>query len=384
MSTMDQLKPENIERKVSFYHVYLKRSGILQKEIDELNDIAKQLTNEPEKVVQIEEWDANGNKELQFEIIPDPEIKIVNQEKDQKNTETLNDPNENKEQLKEEIVIINETNQEKDIGVKKEPVENPEEKPKEIPNENKEQLKEEMNEKVEKEEETKNETIVQNPEENKEKKEIQKVEEEEIEGDYDRKLPLHSTVANPLLFLWLLTGEKRESLPTNELLRDKFTKREKIDINQLDDLGNTPLHLAVQKKQEQTVQILILTGCDMNIQNKDKDTPLLIAVRNNYTLITNILCNAGADINICDKDGHLPIQLAVKHLSETDLGETCQPLISKGADVSYLYQRAIVRKIDPTQYDEFGFLNEDKIKMKDYVLGMKNDKVKKEYEKYEK
>lgn len=257
----------------------------------------------------------------------------------------------------------------------------------------KEAKEDEKKEPVNKEEERIHIYVEHPPEDHRTKEEIkieekieekQEEKEEEIEGDYDRSLPLHTSITQPLLLLRLVTGEKKDSLPTEELLREKFKKREKIDLNQLDKEGNTALHIAVQKKEQTSVQILILSGCELNIQNNDKDTPLLIAVRNNFTLICNILCNAGANIDICDKDGQLPIQLGVKHISETDIGDICQPLISKGADVSYLYKRAIVRKIDPNQFDEFGFLKEDEQKMKDYVASLKIEGVKKQFEKYEK
>jgi hypothetical protein len=203
-----------------------------------------------------------------------------------------------------------------------------------------------------------------------------------ITEPYDKDFPLHTLVTHPILLLYIITGEKKDILPTKELILDKFTKRSNIDLDKVDKDGNTALHIAVLEKQEQSIQILINSLCNVNIQNLSKDTPLLIAVKKNYTWTTNILCNANVDITICDKDGKSPMEIAVTHMSETDDGECCLPLVSKGADLSLMYKKPIIRKMDDSKYNEFGFLKSDDEEMHQHVKSLKNPSIEKEYEKY--
>ncbi|MFB3166487.1 ankyrin repeat domain-containing protein [Neobacillus sp. 179-C4.2 HS] len=72
-----------------------------------------------------------------------------------------------------------------------------------------------------------------------------------------------------------------------------------IDINHINDLGWTALLEAIilnngDEKQQQTVQMLIDHGADVNIPDHNKVTPLQHARKKGFKEIENILLKAGA------------------------------------------------------------------------------------------
>ncbi|WHY03591.1 ankyrin repeat domain-containing protein [Neobacillus sp. DY30] len=72
-----------------------------------------------------------------------------------------------------------------------------------------------------------------------------------------------------------------------------------IDINHINDLGWTALLEAIilnngDEKQQQTVQLLIDHGADVNIPDRNNITPLQHARKKGFNEIENILVKAGA------------------------------------------------------------------------------------------
>ncbi|HWI49690.1 MAG TPA: ankyrin repeat domain-containing protein [Rummeliibacillus sp.] len=72
-----------------------------------------------------------------------------------------------------------------------------------------------------------------------------------------------------------------------------------IDVNHVNNLGWTALLEAIilndgGAKQQQTVQLLIEHGADVNIPDNNNVTPLQHAREKNFKEIENILCKAGA------------------------------------------------------------------------------------------
>ena len=77
------------------------------------------------------------------------------------------------------------------------------------------------------------------------------------------------------------------------------------DINNSDSFGNTLLHYAVEKENEDLIELFIAVGCDINQTFRhDKDTPLHYACfQKNEKLISTLIKN-GADrdvINLYNK-----------------------------------------------------------------------------------
>ena len=83
-------------------------------------------------------------------------------------------------------------------------------------------------------------------------------------------------------------------------------------INIPNYLGETPLHIAVQKNNLEAVLILINSdkNLDINSQNKKGETPLHLAFKKTEKKIIEILINKGAEINIKNNLGQTPVHNA--------------------------------------------------------------------------
>ncbi|XP_015208897.2 transient receptor potential cation channel subfamily A member 1b [Lepisosteus oculatus] len=82
-------------------------------------------------------------------------------------------------------------------------------------------------------------------------------------------------------------------------------------LNAVDDLGNTPLHWAVEKKQMESCNALLQLGADPNILNNSLLSPLHLAVNlwhNN--LVDLLLCHSSTNSNLEGDLGNTPSMLA--------------------------------------------------------------------------
>jgi len=84
------------------------------------------------------------------------------------------------------------------------------------------------------------------------------------------------------------------------------------NVNERDDLGNTPLHLAAAGGHVNVCMALLKeSSIDVNAQNDVGKTPLHEAVwRNNETVVKFLVETAKAKYDIPDKDGHVARDLA--------------------------------------------------------------------------
>jgi ankyrin repeat protein len=79
-----------------------------------------------------------------------------------------------------------------------------------------------------------------------------------------------------------------------------------VNIDEQDNEGNTPLLVAVEKNDLETVQLLVNNGADINLKNKEGSTPLSIAVmkgNKDYYDMIKLLLAFEADPNIKDSKG---------------------------------------------------------------------------------
>ena len=74
--------------------------------------------------------------------------------------------------------------------------------------------------------------------------------------------------------------------------------------------GETPLHLALQKEEVVVVLMLIERGADLTAQNKYGETPLHLALRKGLD-VARILIERGADLTTQSNDGWTPLHLAL-------------------------------------------------------------------------
>ena len=93
----------------------------------------------------------------------------------------------------------------------------------------------------------------------------------------------------------------------------------------------TALHLAARQVRDQSIMLLkclLNHGADINARNQLGHTPLCIAIFNNELLAVNILLAEGADPNIPDKDGSTALDFAVLRMSASMVDD----LLAHGAN----------------------------------------------------
>ena len=101
------------------------------------------------------------------------------------------------------------------------------------------------------------------------------------------------------------------------------------EVNVRDKNDNTPLHYVDKTDSIEVVEFLIQSGAEVNAKNNIGRTPLHSAARRNYLAVAQLLISSGAEVNPKDDDGWTPLHWAAKdnHLAVAEL------LISSGADL---------------------------------------------------
>lgn len=86
-------------------------------------------------------------------------------------------------------------------------------------------------------------------------------------------------------------------------------------LNELDNTGLAPLHIAAEFSRLAVVELLVKNGADVDFQSSGGFAPLHIAPTNpGHEEITNLLIDNGATVEIKAKNGQTPLHLAASHL----------------------------------------------------------------------
>lgn len=101
--------------------------------------------------------------------------------------------------------------------------------------------------------------------------------------------PLHKSV----MFASSLKSAKKRKVAADSVLVDLFLSKG-CDVNEKDEVGNTPLHCAAQYGKADLVVILVEKGADINAKNTFGDTPLKLAENKGYITIIDYLKSKGA------------------------------------------------------------------------------------------
>ncbi|HRB72319.1 ankyrin repeat domain-containing protein [Flavobacterium sp. WV_118_3] len=117
----------------------------------------------------------------------------------------------------------------------------------------------------------------------------------------------------------------------NELI--DVLKNENIDLNQRNEFGNTPLHVAcnsIYAINKEIVEVLLKHPLDINARGIDDCTPLYYAIGKGDNEVVQILIDNGADVNIPDSYGNTPLMTAADMFD--DDATIIQLLLENGAD----------------------------------------------------
>ena len=125
-----------------------------------------------------------------------------------------------------------------------------------------------------------------------------------------------------------------EKLETVKALVEKDKKLLQIK----DEVGNTPLHLAIENKKNNIAIYLINKGSDVNSINNKGETPLHIAAKWRANEIVALLIAKGSEIDAMDSNNYTPLTNAIQHYQTIPQSlrklETVKLLIENGADIN--------------------------------------------------
>ncbi|XP_043469214.1 putative ankyrin repeat protein RF_0381 [Leptopilina heterotoma] len=128
----------------------------------------------------------------------------------------------------------------------------------------------------------------------------------------------------------------------DEDFKSVINKCEDFDVNGLmHSTAMSLLHLAIEGKKQNVVQILIEFGADVDVKDGCQKTPLFYAVESKQIEIAEMLLKAGANVNAKDHEDMMPINFAFGERDETSGNEKYKPsklvklLCSYGADLNF-------------------------------------------------
>lgn len=140
-------------------------------------------------------------------------------------------------------------------------------------------------------------------------------------GVYDFDITSRDNGGNSLLHIAVYNGNVKLILKAIEL---------GAKINALNDKKQTPLHVAVDRKNPAAVTVLLKHGAAQGIVDVEKDTPIVKCIRKGYLNILKSFVQMNADLQCT---GHYPASLLhlALHCGHADMVDV---LLSGGADVN--------------------------------------------------
>ena len=120
-----------------------------------------------------------------------------------------------------------------------------------------------------------------------------------------------------------MTLENESTLKLRRLL-EKYTREDlpdfagelHISVNQVNGLGEAPIHIACVRGVFSDVQTLVEGGAKLNLQGDMGRTPLHEAVARGFADIVEYLLVNGADSSIRDEFGMTPMEIASQEGNE--------------------------------------------------------------------
>jgi ankyrin repeat protein len=98
------------------------------------------------------------------------------------------------------------------------------------------------------------------------------------------------------------------TIASEELI--SMIKEKGVSINETDNYGNSPLHLAILDGESGYARSLISQGADLNMKNNQELSPLHIASFRDNEEVVKYLLNKGAEIDLKGNSGYTPLHIA--------------------------------------------------------------------------
>lgn len=103
----------------------------------------------------------------------------------------------------------------------------------------------------------------------------------------------------------------QELIVAGEIEKAKSLFMNQAEINNVDEDGNTALHVAAKLNESDLVTFLIVKGADTELKNKYGDTPLHVAIANDAYESARALTSLGADIFALNAKGKSALEIAI-------------------------------------------------------------------------
>lgn len=137
------------------------------------------------------------------------------------------------------------------------------------------------------------------------------------------------------------TQELFDAVTADDAARVKLALKYGGKINQLNNTGSAPIHMAAIAEDAHMVNLLIKLGANPNLPDSSGMTPLLYSVMHrDISTLKVLLKTKRIDVNETSKEGYTPLSLAI----EEQRYKAAKLLIEAGADI---HQRISKEKLTP-------------------------------------
>jgi ankyrin repeat protein len=118
------------------------------------------------------------------------------------------------------------------------------------------------------------------------------------ENENDAQEALFEAARNGLFEIVKILLKKNSSFPVN--------------LNQIDEMGRTPVYIASENGHTETVKVFIYNKANLDLYDNKLRTPVFIATENGHTETVKYLVKNGANVNLQDVENRAPITIAVE------------------------------------------------------------------------
>lgn len=138
-----------------------------------------------------------------------------------------------------------------------------------------------------------------------------------------------------------------EAVRNNDLEKIQKLIDQNIDVDEMDETGNTPIMIAATNNSAEAAKLLIESGADINKTTGNKYTALMFAVVNNSNKVAKILLDAKADIYIRNTNGKDVYEIA-KEKNNAEL----QDMIFKAHEENVKYAKSQNQTIPRLRHEQ--------------------------------